>query len=69
MVDSTTHMLPEPHFVIGTQNLVEVQDTFPLPEAQLDRFLLQLNLGYPTKEQIMEILKGFAYKDPLESIK
>ena len=67
-VDGTTYMLPAPYFVIATQNPVEIQGTFPLPEAQLDRFLLQLNLGYPTKEETVDILKKFAEKDPLQDI-
>ena len=68
-VDGVTHMLPAPYFVIATQNPVEIQGTFPLPEAQLDRFLLQLNLGYPDKEQTIEILKKFAENQPLDDIK
>ncbi|MCL2187688.1 MAG: MoxR family ATPase [Defluviitaleaceae bacterium] len=55
-VDGTTHVLPAPYFVIATQNPVETQGTFPLPEAQLDRFMLQLNLGYPTAEESAKIL-------------
>ncbi|MEK7284683.1 MAG: AAA family ATPase, partial [Chloroflexota bacterium] len=47
-VDEETHPLPDPFFVIATQNPVELEGTFPLPEAQLDRFLMLLNLGYPT---------------------
>src|ERR671937_1905657 len=46
-VDETTHPLPDPFFVIATQNPIELEGTFPLPEAQLDRFLFLLNLGYP----------------------
>jgi len=67
-VDGTTYVLPAPYFVIATQNPVEIQGTFPLPEAQLDRFLLQLNLGYPTKDETVNILKKFAEKDPLKDI-
>jgi len=67
-VDGTTYPLPAPYFVIATQNPVEIQGTFPLPEAQLDRFLLQLNLGYPTKEETISILKKFAEKDPIQDI-
>jgi len=68
-VDGTTYILPAPYFVIATQNPVETQGTFPLPEAQLDRFLLQLNLGYPTKEETVQVLKRFAEKQPLNEIK
>jgi MoxR-like ATPase len=49
-VDERTHPLPEPFFVIATQNPVELEGTFPLPEAQLDRFLVLLNVGYPSAE-------------------
>ena len=58
-VDGTTFVLPEPYFVIATQNPVETQGTFPLPEAQLDRFLIQLNLGYPTAAESAAILARF----------
>jgi len=56
-VDGTTYPLDSPYFVIATQNPVENQGTFPLPEAQLDRFLVQLSLGYPSKEETVNILK------------
>jgi MoxR-like ATPase len=49
-VDGQTHLLPDPFFVIATQNPIELAGTFPLPEAQLDRFLLKLRLGYPEVE-------------------
>lgn len=55
-VDETTHPLPEPFFVIATQNPVELEGTFPLPEAQLDRFLLLLTLGYPSADEEDRIL-------------
>jgi len=55
-VDGTTYPLEEPFFVIATQNPVEMQGTFPLPEAQLDRFMLCLTLGYPNRTQEMAIL-------------
>ena len=54
--DGVTYPLEEPFFVIATQNPVEMQGTFPLPEAQLDRFLLCLSLGYPEKEQELALL-------------
>ncbi|HEX6060464.1 MAG TPA: MoxR family ATPase [Candidatus Limnocylindria bacterium] len=56
-VDETTHQLPDPFFVIATQNPIELEGTFPLPEAQLDRFLFLLNLGYPTDAQEDEMLR------------
>jgi len=58
-VDGKTYMLPTPYFVIATQNPVETQGTFPLPEAQLDRFLVQLKLGYPDENESVQILKRF----------
>ena len=54
--DGVTYPLDEPFFVIATQNPVEMQGTFPLPEAQLDRFLLCLTLGYPDRTQELELL-------------
>ncbi len=56
-VDDETHALPDPFFVIATQNPVELEGTFPLPEAQLDRFLLLLNLGYPSADEEDAILR------------
>jgi MoxR-like ATPase len=56
-VDETTHTLPDPFLVIATQNPVELEGTFPLPEAQLDRFLFLLNLGYPDAEDEDTILR------------
>jgi MoxR-like ATPase len=56
-VDETTHPLPDPFFVIATQNPIELEGTFPLPEAQLDRFLFLLNLGYPTDQDEDEMLR------------
>src|SRR2546428_3048303 len=56
-VDETTHPLPDPFFVIATQNPIELEGTFPLPEAQLDRFLFLLNLGYPDADDEDAILR------------
>jgi MoxR-like ATPase len=56
-VDETTHQLPDPFLVIATQNPVELEGTFPLPEAQLDRFLLLLNMGYPSADEEDTILR------------
>ena len=55
-VDGTTHALPDPFIVVATQNPVEYEGTYPLPEAQLDRFLFKLIVGYPTVEQEQEVL-------------
>ncbi|MHB8632162.1 MAG: AAA family ATPase [Candidatus Limnocylindria bacterium] len=56
-VDEATHQLPDPFFVIATQNPIELEGTFPLPEAQLDRFLFLLELGYPSAAQEDEMLR------------
>ena len=58
-VDGETRVLAEPFFVIATQNPVETSGTFPLPEAQLDRFMMKLSMGLPEKEQEVEILRRF----------
>jgi MoxR-like ATPase len=67
-VDGTTHPLPRPFFVIATQNPVEYQGTYPLPEAQLDRFAIQLELGYPTPEVEMDVLYDQAETHPLATL-
>ena len=64
-VDSKTYPLPHPFFVMATQNPIELEGTFPLPEAQLDRFLLKISLGYPGKDEEIAILERFQEKDPL----
>ena len=68
-VDGTTYPLNTPYFVIATQNPVETMGTFPLPEAQLDRFIVQLNLGYPQKDESVNILKNGITSTPLEDLK
>jgi len=68
-VDGKTYPLPSPFFVIATQNPIELEGTFPLPEAQLDRFILKLKLGYPERVEEIEILKRFRENDPLEELK
>ncbi len=68
-VDGQTHILPRPFFVMATQNPIELEGTFPLPEAQLDRFLLKLRLGYPEKDEEISILERFRGKDPLVCLK
>ncbi len=59
-IDGETHRLPEPFMVIATQNPVESQGVFPLPEAQIDRFLLKTSLGYPTEEEDVQLLERHA---------
>ena len=63
-----TYPLERPFFVIATQNPVETQGTFPLPEAQLDRFLMRLSLGYPTREEALVMLERFQNAQPLETV-
>lgn len=67
-IDGKTHILDEPFFVIATQNPVETQGTFPLPEAQLDRFLVKLNMGYPSIEEGKQIMQRFISNNPLEEL-
>ncbi len=68
-VDSKTYLLPRPFFVMATQNPIELEGTFPLPEAQLDRFLLRVRLGYPEREEEIAILERFQTEDPLLELK
>jgi MoxR-like ATPase len=56
-VDGVSRFVPQPFFVIATQNPIEYQGTFPLPEAQMDRFMLSLSLGYPTQEEELQMLQ------------
>lgn len=67
-VDGVTRSLAEPFFVIATQNPVESSGAFPLPEAQLDRFLFRLNLGYPDTAGEMAVLERFINNSPLEEL-
>jgi MoxR-like ATPase len=68
-VDLETVPLPRPFLIMATQNPIELEGTFPLPEAQLDRFLLKLSLGYPaTRDEEGEILSRFQQSNPLESL-
>ena len=64
-VDGVTHPLPYPFLVLATQNPVELEGTFPLPEAQVDRFLMRVALGYPNREDEREILRRFRTTNPL----
>lgn len=67
-VDDTTIQLPSPFLVLATQNPIELEGTFPLPEAQLDRFLIRLQLGYPEEEEEEEILSRFQSEDPISTL-
>jgi len=67
-VDGETRPLPRPFLVMATQNPIELEGTFPLPEAQLDRFLLKLPVGYPTADQEREILRRFRLGSPLDEL-
>lgn len=68
-VDGTTHALQRPFLVLATQNPVEFEGTFPLPEAQLDRFLVEVALGYPSPEEEAEMLRLLAGEHPIETLK
>jgi MoxR-like ATPase len=67
-VDIATHKLPRPFLVLATQNPIELEGTFPLPEAQLDRFLMKVALGYPDEEGENAIVLRFERDDPLETL-
>ena len=67
-VDRDTLQLPKPFLVLATQNPLELEGTFPLPEAQLDRFLLNVQIGYPTEDEEQDILHRFKYDDPLDTL-
>jgi MoxR-like ATPase len=67
-VDIATHKLPRPFLVLATQNPVELEGTFPLPEAQLDRFLMKVALGYPSEDEENNILTRFEQQDPLDTL-
>lgn len=68
-VDGITHQIPQPFMVLATQNPIEYEGTFPLPEAQLDRFLMRIRIGYPTFSNEIEILELQQIKHPIEDIK
>ncbi len=68
-VDGVTHPLPDPFFVIATENTIEQEGTFPLPEAQLDRFLIRTSLGYPTLDEELTIVDAQLRGHPLESLR
>lgn len=68
-VEGTTRKLEAPFFVMATQNPIETQGTFPLPEAQMDRFFMRLSIGYPDKDQGIAILNRFESEEPFEDLK
>ena len=67
-VDGVTIPLPEPFMVLATENPIEQEGTFPLPEAELDRFILRIRLGYPTEHEERDILLRYGGQDPLETL-
>ncbi|MBN2004065.1 MAG: MoxR family ATPase [Anaerolineae bacterium] len=67
-VDGVTHMLPDPFMVMATQNPIEYEGTFTLPEAQLDRFLLRVTLGYPELEDEIEVLDRQQFHHPIDDL-
>jgi MoxR-like ATPase len=68
-VDGVTHLLPRPFLVMATQNPVELEGTFPLPQAQVDRFLLRVAIGYPDQVEENAILERFRGQDSLATLK
>ncbi|MHC4883979.1 MAG: AAA family ATPase [Planctomycetota bacterium] len=67
-IEGETYALPDPFWVIATQNPVEFHGTYPLPEAQLDRFAMQLTMGYPDREEEVQIFTSMRDRHPLEAI-
>jgi len=67
-IDGETYKLERPYFVLATQNPVETQGTFPLPEAQLDRFLMQIAIGYPGKSGEADVIQRFLANSPLQTL-
>jgi MoxR-like ATPase len=68
-VDGMTHTLRQPFLVIATQNPIDHEGTFPLPEAQLDRFLMRFSLGYPTADEELQMLERLEHGHPIDAIK
>jgi MoxR-like ATPase len=68
-IDGTTRQLPPPFVVIATQNPIENEGTYPLPESQLDRFLLKVSMGYPDRESELEILASHGERDLLDDVR
>jgi MoxR-like ATPase len=67
-VDGTTYPLQEPFLILATQNPIEYEGTFPLPEAQLDRFMLRIQLGYPTPAEEITVLSSQQYEHPIQHV-
>lgn len=67
-VDGITHAMPAPFHILATQNPIEYEGTFPLPETQLDRFLLRMSLGYPSKADEITIMERLQYQHPIEQL-
>ena len=67
-VDGETLSIPKPFFVMATQNPIEYEGTYPLPEAQLDRFLLKIRMGYPSVQQEIEVLRRAENRQPIQEI-
>jgi MoxR-like ATPase len=67
-IDGVTHLLPRPFLVMATQNPVELEGTFPLPEAQIDRFLMRIQIGYPDEKEENGILERFRLSDPFPDL-
>lgn len=67
-VDGKTHPMPRPFLVMATQNPIEYEGTFPLPEAQLDRFMMRMSLGYPSRNDEINVLNAHAFNSPIDTI-
>jgi MoxR-like ATPase len=67
-IDGVTMQIPKPFFVMATQNPIEYEGTYPLPEAQLDRFLLKIKMGYPSSKEEMEVLSRAQVSAPIEEL-
>lgn len=67
-MDGVRHPLPEPFLVMATQNPIEFEGTFPLPEAQLDRFLMRISVGYPDSRDELQMLHNLRHQHPIETI-
>jgi MoxR-like ATPase len=68
-VDGNTYKVKEPFMVLATQNPIEYEGTFPLPEAQLDRFMMKISIGYPDLEEEKKILRRFKVENPIDNLK
>ncbi len=67
-IDGVSHTLPNPFFVMATQNPIEYEGTYPLPEAQLDRFMLKFNMGYPNIDEEIKILGNIQFTHPIDEL-